>query len=152
MYETLYCLLLLGRTLYFFGEGDDPEEVINTHGREAWEKRKKAFYYSYPTNEARFPARQWYYDCTGSKSPGNIEDKRRRMAEGSPIYGPENLQALSVRAFHLMCFAFIIAMCFKIVDAVQNQALVIICIVLLGTGIVIPLIAGHFNGSLYELN
>jgi hypothetical protein len=146
---------LLGRTLYLFGETEDPEIVINLHGKEAWEKRKASYYYPAPINEVRFPARQWYYDCDTAMSQLPTETKHvlrpGRIPTRPPFYAPYNLQALSVRAFHLMCFAFLVAMACKIFDAVDRD-LAIVCVVLLGLGVVAPLVAAHFNKSLYDLN
>lgn len=144
---------LIGRSLYMFGEETEfSDNLITMHGNKKWEIIKKA--YNYPNHEIRFPARQWYYNSNDfiPSLPTEVNHlPKLSLSNPTPFYTPCAIQGHSITAFYLLCISFTIAMCFKIFDAVNSQ-LAIICIILLTMGIIIPLIIGHLNHSLYDLN
>ena len=144
---------LLGRSLYLFGDAQEfSEQLIQIHGNKKWETLKQAYYYPRPISETRFPARQWYYNCKDAliALPTEVETVPTRSST-TPFYTPYLIQGYSITTFYLLCLSFIIAMCFKIYDSVNSQ-LAIVCFILLGVGIILPILIGHLNNSLYDLN
>ena len=130
------------------------EIFLKIHSREDWDKLRSAYYYPPPVNEIRFPARQWYYDCDNAISSLPTEPEftqKRRKSSKMPFYAPVSVIGWSITAFYVMCLSFVIAMCCKIVDAVDS-GLAIACIILLAIGIIVPLVVGSLNKSLYDLN